>query len=269
MNKKELKIVLEGMPEDKGFVRVNAFISSLNAIINNISRTDKTVSESKASSFFLRITDLSYKSPATVIVEAVPNNPDIDLRDKAINKFYFPYETIQEGRPFDKVEYGLIEDMVEITKPIGKYINSITITTDGHTLNLTSEFKAKVDLLLAPEEHFSGFIRGMLEYINIHHSKNVFRIYPDIGPAKIACHFPIDLTKKAIEGVGKYVEVKGELKFKAISKYPHEIIVEEIEIFPPEEELPSLHDLRGIAPDLTGSLSSEQFVRKIRDAQVS
>lgn len=270
MNKKEIKVVIEGMPEDKGFVRVTAFINGLNAIINNISRIDKTVSEKGMSSFYLRITDLSYKSPATVVMEAIPNNPDIDLRDKAINKFYFTYEAIQGGRPIDKViEYGLIEDMMEITKPIGKYINSIKIITDGHDLNLTSEFKAKMDLILAPEEHSSGFIRGMLEYINIHQSKNVFRIYPDIGPTKITCHFPIDLTKKAIEGVGKYVEVKGELNFKAISKYPHEIIVEEIDIFPPEEELPSLHDLRGIAPDLTGSLSSEQFVRKIRDAQIS
>lgn len=269
MDKKEIKVVIEGMPEDRGFVRANAFINGLNAIIKNITRVDKTISKKGTPSFHLRITELSYKSPATVVMEAIPDDPEIDLRSKTIDKFYFTYEAIQQGRPDKITEYGLIEDMIYIVNPIGKYINSIQITTDGYDLSLTNEFKAKMNLMLAPEELSSGSICGMLEYINIHQDKNVFRIYPDVGPTKITCHFPEELTKTAIEAIGKYVEVKGELKFKAISKYPHEIIVKEIDIFPPEEDLPTLYDLRGIAPDLTEGLSSEQFVRKIRDAQVS
>ena len=33
-----------------------------------------------------------------------------------------------------------------------------------------------------------------------------------------------------------------------------------------EKRLPSLHDLRGVAPKATGAVSAEDFVRSIRDA---
>jgi len=270
MEKNQIKVVIEGMPQDNGLVRIDAFINGLNSITKAVGRTDRIVSGKSTASFYLRITELSYKSPATVTMEAVPQDPDVDLRNQVISKFYDVYESIQKGALAEKeIESVLIEDMTEITNQIGNRINSINITMDEYDLTLTKEFKAKIDLAIAPEEKSSSFIRGMLEYINIHKNKNVFRIYPDIGPRKIICHFPEELREKAIEAIGQYVEVKGELKFRAVSKHPHEILVEEIEIFPPEEELPTLYELRGIAPDLTGELSSEQFVRKIRNAQIS
>ena len=133
---------------------------------------------------------------------------------------------------------------------------------------IDNEFKKIMSHALAPEEFSKGFIRGMLEYINIHQGKNVFRIYPDIGPVKISCHFSDKLMDAAITAVGKFVEVKGELKYKAVSQDPHEISVEEIEVMPEENALPSLYDLRGLVPNITGELTTEQFVRKIRDAQI-
>jgi len=266
----QIKIIIEGMPEDNGLLRANAFISELYAITKNISKVDKLISGKGISSFYLRIVGLNYGSPATVVMEAIPENPDIDLRDRAINKIYSTYQSIEAGAIGRKdIEYSLIEGLIETTNIIGKSINSTRIITDGHDLNLTKEFKAKLDLILAPEEKTKGFLRGMLEYINIHQGKNVFRIYPDVGPIRVTCHFPAELTKSAIEAVGKYVEVRGELRYKAVSRYAHEILVEEIEIFSSDEVSPTLYDLRGIAPDLAGNLSSEKFVRKIRNAAIS
>ena len=37
-------------------------------------------------------------------------------------------------------------------------------------------------------------------------------------------------------------------------------------MLPPAEELPTLSDLYGIAPGATGGMSSERFVRELRDA---
>jgi hypothetical protein len=239
MKKKEIKIIIEGMPEDNGHLRVNAFISELDAITKNISKTDKHISGKGSSSFYLMITELNYVSPATVVLEAIPQNPDIDMRDIVIQKFCSTYSYIESGSLDKKeLEYGLIESLIETTSLIGKSINSTKIITDGHAINLTKEFKAKLDLILAPEEKAKGFVRGMLEYINIHGGQNVFKIYPDVGPIKITCYFPQQLKKIAIQAVGNYIEVKGELKYREVSNYAHEIIVEEIEIFPPDEELP-------------------------------
>ena len=132
---------------------------------------------------------------------------------------------------------------------------------------MTGEFKAKIDLTMAPEDTYAGFVRGALEYINIHGGQKVFRIYPQVGPNKVTCHFPDELKDMAISAVGRFVEVHGIMRYKSVSTFPHQIDVKKLEVLPNEDELPSIFDLRGIAPDLTGSLTSEEFVRSLRDAK--
>ena len=106
----------------------------------------------------------------------------------------------------------------------------------------------------------------MLEQINIHLGANTFYIYPDIGPKEITCRFPNRLFDDAVSAVGKRVEVFGTLQYRVGVPFPHLIEVDNVEAFPPDYELPDWDDLRGRAPDATGELSSEAFIRELRDA---
>jgi len=269
MAKAQLRLVIEGLPEDNGLVRASGFSNSLNTILSSIKKSDRMVS-GKKSSFYLRISDLSYKSPATVILEAVPWETECDYREPAFSKAYSAYQYLREGFPGkSKIEYGLIEDVIELTHQIGTAVKSVTLAFNGNDVVVDSEFKRIMSQVLAPEEFSKGFVRGMLEYINIHQGKNIFRIYPDIGPVKISCHFSDKLVDSAIAAVGKYVEVRGVLKYKSVAQDPHEIAVDEIAVLPGDDALPSLHDLRGLVPNITGGLTAEEFVRKIRNAQAS
>jgi hypothetical protein len=72
------------------------------------------------------------------------------------------------------------------------------------------------------------------------------------------------MREAAINAVGLYVRVQGAIKYKVAAPYPHEITVSEL-IALPQDDLPSFDDLRGIVKPPTG-VSSEEFVRKIRDA---
>jgi hypothetical protein len=62
------------------------------------------------------------------------------------------------------------------------------------------------------------------------------------------------------------VEVNGTLKYRMGANFPHVIDVSSIVPFPPESEIPDWDDIRGLAPDATGKLSSEAFIRELRDA---
>jgi hypothetical protein len=106
----------------------------------------------------------------------------------------------------------------------------------------------------------------MLEQINLHHGANTFHVYPDVGPKKITCHFPAFLYDDAVAAVGRRVHVFGELKYRAGAPFAHQIAVSSIDSFEPDNNLPDWEDLRGRAPDATGGLSSEAFVRELRDA---
>jgi hypothetical protein len=73
------------------------------------------------------------------------------------------------------------------------------------------------------------------------------------------------MKSEAIAVIDKYVTVFGTIKYRHKSIYPYEIDVDYIESPPPTETLPNLSELKGMAPDLTQGLSSEEYVRKKRD----
>lgn len=91
-----------------------------------------------------------------------------------------------------------------------------------------------------------------------------FRIEPSVGETA-QCVFPAGKEREFRSALGRKVRATGELTYPAGSDFPRSIKVETVEILPEDDELPSLSDLRGIAPGITGDLSSEEFVRMLRD----
>lgn len=90
-------------------------------------------------------------------------------------------------------------------------------------------------------------------------------IYPIIGPKKVDCYIPKKLTHIATLADKKYVNLEGYFKYNNGDEFPYVIKVTHIEIYPAENELPTLFDLQGAAPDATGETKSEDFVRQMRD----
>lgn len=270
MDKNQIGVVIEGLDKDDGFIRASALINALREILAPFRKVDRCFSLSGKPTFHFNIIAMNYQSPFSATLEEVRDDSAFDNRPRVTNEVSSIYRSVHDGTFAEgQEEYGLIESMVNITKLIGHQIKSARLQINGNDIEIDEEFRTKIDLALVREETCNSYIRGMLEYINIHEAKNVFRIYPDIGPAKVVCHFPENMIEPAIKAIGKYVEVRGKLIFKAVAKYAHSIIVEEIEIFEPDEQLPSIFELQGIAPDLTGDLSTDEFVRKVRDGQLS
>ena len=81
----------------------------------------------------------------------------------------------------------------------------------------------------------------------------------------VACHFRSDLRDLAISALGAEVAVTGLLKYRSGEPFPYAINIDEIEVYPPENELPTIDDLRGLAPDATGDVPSEKFIADRRD----
>lgn len=115
------------------------------------------------------------------------------------------------------------------------------------------------------DEMIESSINGTLEILNINQYNSLFNLYPVVGATKIICEFPSNLLQKAIAAIGHYVNVAGQYKYKSGDPHPYYVKVTDIEIYPDEKELPSLFDLRDIAPNATNNLSSEDFVREMRD----
>jgi hypothetical protein len=261
---KRITFTMEGLPDEDGHVRLSDFLIELENLESVLRKTDRLLSPGREPSVYYRIVGLSTASPATVVIEAHPKEPDIDRGPAVVERTLSLLSSIERGEAPRRMDYALLESVRNLVTPIGKTLASVSVVSNGTTLKITPEYRAKVDLLMAPEEVQPSFVRGMLEYINIHGSQKVFRIYPDVGPTKLTCHFPEDLKSAAIAAIGKYVEVRGVFKYKAVAHFAHEVEVREIKVLPADDEIPAFESLTGSAPDLTGGLSSVDFVRTIR-----
>jgi hypothetical protein len=260
-------MTLEGMPSENGYIRAVDFLRELQLLTSALNKADRDVHPTGEPSSYYRIVNLSMASPATVVMEAQPKDPDTDNRRSVLSHFFSVLGSVRDDRsPPEPTSYGLLEDIAGMVSPVGRTMRSVRISRNGDVIQLGPGIQKTVQRLLAQEETCPGAIRGMLEAINLHMDANTFRIYPDVGPSKVTCHFPTELQQEAISAIKHFVEVRGVLNYRVGSPYPHEILVASIEAFPPEDELPSLWDLKGIAPNATGELASEDFVRDVRNA---
>jgi hypothetical protein len=160
----------------------------------------------------------------------------------------------------------LLEDIKGLAAPIGKSVKNTTLVFNSSVVDLTPKIAHQLEDALAVEDECEGSLEGDLDQINVHQGANTFHIYPLIGPNRVTCHFPTKLFDDAVAAVGRRIEVCGTLKYRSRAPFPHQIDVTGIEVLPADNELPDWEDLRGRAPDATGELSSEAFVRELRDA---
>jgi hypothetical protein len=259
-----ITLIIEGLPEDEGQVRLGAFMSQLQSLSATITKLDRDANEGRPATYY-RIVELSYSSPVRVVLEPQPLAKRPYMGAAVIEGLDRVAAALENGSDLSGVDADLLEDIRALTKPVGKAVSSSALVFRGRTFELSQKVSSKVDAALAVDEVCEGTVDGMLEQINLHHGANLFHIYPAIGARKIACHFPSKLYDEAVSAVGRRVEVSGVLHYRIRASYPHQMLVSGIEVFPPEAELPDWEDLRGRAPDATGAMSSEAFVRELRD----
>ncbi|HJW40519.1 MAG TPA: hypothetical protein VJ476_04730 [Rhizomicrobium sp.] len=261
----QISLVIEGLPEDEGRVRVNTFIAQIQSLYAALSKIDRETNNGRTANAF-EIAELSYASPYRVVVEPRAIEAHVQTGAIIIERLGILTHALTNGESLSSVDADLLEDIRALARPVGKNVKSATILFNGTELDLTPRVSARVDEALAVVDECAGFIEGMLEQINIHQGANTFHIYPEVGPRKVTCHFPSSLFDDAVAAVGRKVEVFGTLRYRLGAIYPHQIAVSEVIAFPPADEIPDWNDLRGRAPDATGKLSSEAFIAELRDA---
>jgi hypothetical protein len=266
MANRRITLEIPGLPEDDGYVRLKDFLGALQSLQSALTQADNLVTEGGKSAYG-RIVGLSCSSPATITVEAVPFDPS-DKRTDRIVPTILNAPKRSSGMPIDdpsRLLLNAIDDLVGLSE--NRPTPVILKNGDGATsLLLETSVRREISRVLTPAHRERGSVRGRLEAINLHAGANNFRIYPIVGPHKVICRFPQSLIDQAVAAVNQRVVVIGILHYREGEHFPHQIDVADVKFLQPDSELPTLSELRGIAPDATGELKSEEFIRKLRDA---
>ena len=270
MANRRITIQLKGDPSYDEHLRFHDFIAQLDAIRSALSHLGEYIAEPGSPPIQYRVVDLSHQSPATVVLEAVPASKGRDVSALVVDRFVNGIKHIKSGAVPEDFNYDLLQSFKRIgsfQKRLHKPLFVVTIAAESEKIDITESLESNIDRIIGPDEIVQGSISGTLELINIHANANTFRIYPVVGPKRVDCHFKRDELEKAVRGINHYVDVRGELRYKQREKFPYAINVIDIDVYPDDQDLPSIFDLKGIAPQATGDMKSEDFVRRLRDAE--
>jgi hypothetical protein len=146
----------------------------------------------------------------------------------------------------------------------GGLITKLRIEVDRKPVTIDNTFTGKVEQILGPDELIYGSVSGMLEAVNFHNT-NRFTLWPILGPRKITGTFQPERRPQVKNAIGSFVTVSGQLRYKAWSPFPHGVMAQEIEPHAPDSALPTLSEMKGAFPELTGDLTSVEFVERIRN----
>ena len=259
------KIVIKIFPRDDGKdVLLSDFSKEIDAFTRALEQADILFSGRGRRTAEFRIVDLHH-SQATVVIGAEPLEGSVDVRSIIADTFFSGLNMLSE-RPVVPPGFtaGLVGLLRDLASPIGTSVSRTMVSWGSRSTEISLAFKRCVYQVPLPDEREAGTVSGMMELVNLHNPQNTFRLYPDIGPNQINCRFTSGLFEDVKRGLGKYVEVAGEVFYRYGEKFTYRVDVEEIEV-PDQTEAPTFEGLRGIAPNATGGIPSEEFVRELRN----
>lgn len=228
----------------------------------------KSAKENGVTGDVFHIINLSHSSPATM--ECEPMGENISSAVTAFDSVTNNLNLVEEEKP-DKLSHEILSGMEELARYDSKKIALMEIQTieedkDKKIYKLDDRFREIIAKARDAEEKVVSTLDGKLEEINIHGGTKSFKIYSSLPHrSPVTCKFPDNFLGTVQSALGCFVSVSGECFYRPGEAVPYKIHIRDMEVLPPGEELPSLSDLRGIAPEATGGKSSEQFVRESRD----
>ena len=259
-----LILKIEGSAQYNHHLEFSVFVAKIKQFLNLLKNSAK---EGGATDGDFYIVSLSHSSPATIICEPIGKNI---FAPTAFNSVIKNLNLVREGQTHN-LSHAMLSGMEQLARYDPQKISWLEIQAvkgdeDKEIYILDDNFRENLSRARSTEERVVSTLDGKLEEVNIHGGANTFKIYsslPHISP--VTCEFSNDLLAIVQRALGRFVSVWGQCFYRPGATSPYKIHIRKMDILPPSEELPSLDDLRGIAPEATGSKSSEQFVRELRD----
>ena len=264
-----LEFFVEGLPKHKGVVDVKVFYDQLAKLHAAITHFDALRVQGAKPTIKYGVVGLKHESPATVFIAPIRESDEPLTPNSDFSGFVDVIAQISSARELpDWVDQSFLERIKDLAKPVERSFIVSGIRFEERTVSFSKDMVEAVQYLLTlmlQDETIEGSVKGRIEAMNVHGASNTFRIYPRMGPTKVSCRFPESLKKEALAAMGHLATVYGTLKYKHNAAFPTEIKVREIDVVENPDDLPTLQDLYGVAPELTDDLNAVDLVRQMRN----
>lgn len=260
-----LRLHIEGVDELGGDVRLGSFIEKLSALKGALAETANRGDDGRDRKIDFLVSNLSHNSPAMVEITAVSSDNSRSPAEVVSNFLDFIRGAKTRTIPVDAGNAKLVDSLRKLVAGAGERFDRLWIDgPDIAPIVLDQAVAQALDDALPDVRREIGSVKGTVKRYSGVGKRPYFKIVPLVGDTEIKCHFPQELLELAAASVEHNATIEGELKSYEGDLWPHEVAVRSIFIHPADEQLPSLTELSGIAPNATGELSAADFVRGLR-----
>ena len=109
-----------------------------------------------------------------------------------------------------------------------------------------------------------GSVEGRLELVSLHPGRRHFHVCHTLTGKAVKCSLPPELEEDVKRSLGQRVIVSGLVSYDENGR-PRIVRSEKLRIMKEDRDLPSVKDMVGLAPDITGDMSTEDYIRVLRD----
>lgn len=259
-----LTLRVKGKP---GAISFNTFLSVMNNSFDILRDLDSAISSQPNGSLDWVVTKMSMNSAAVEISSKAKESQKIDFGDKVASGYLSGMKTLtSEGITPPYFSYNCLKYLKAIARDLGK--NGAEAIEYGDPvknefIEVNKEMKETTTKLMGYKYQAHGAIEGTLEMISIHRPAR-FNIYHNLFLRAVRCDLPESKTKEVAHNLGRRVIAYGLVSYNAKDE-PISVKLERLEIIPREDDLPTIDQFVGSDPDFTGDMTTEEFIRSIRN----
>jgi uncharacterized protein YxjI len=217
---------------------------------NVLHEIDKSKNLQKKTTVSWIVTDAQSGS-YSVTIEGVGSNLS-DIADKQIAGYLESLDTGLKLLDREAIRPPFFSDsLLQSVKALGKFSvdgAGIELLNERFgVINLTQEITLNVEKLIDAKYKSFGSVEGRLNVIDVRGKLPLFKITDPLTLGTIECRFDIENLEKAKEALGKRVYVYGQIWAREDgTRIKIDVDRDEIDIFPSEDELPSIKAISGL-----------------------
>jgi hypothetical protein len=249
-------------------LRLDDFLEQMAPLKAALRETERLVAGGEPTLYF-RIKQLQKNSPAKVILEAVSDEEGERSRPQYASYVVRSLTTnlrviLNKKRLPAKIDVPALDSYRDLAAPSEKRHLEVQLQCGDHTVTVGRQFREILDSIVGEDEFSYGSVSGKIEAINLHDRNRRVLIFPIIGASRVVGTFRNRDRKLFAGAVDKYVTVHGRLRYKTWDKHPYEINADGLTVHDMESS-PTLEDMKGISPEATGSLTTQEYIDNLRD----
>jgi len=234
---------------------------------NALRETERIVARRDPSLYF-NIKSLQKNSPANVTLEAVSDDEGESstpqYASRVVRSLTTNLRIIANKRAIPRgLDVPALESYRDMAISTDKHGVDVKLQTGNHSVLINSQFGQILDSIIGEDEFSYGSVSGKIEAINLHHRNRRFQIFPTVGPSRVVGTFLTKDRKAFANSLDKYVTVFGRLRYKTWDRFPYAISAHDITVH--DITVDGLDQIKGIAPEATGQLTSQEFIDRLND----